>query len=255
MFFSALWFLLVMKIIIPSFNSGQYLYTTYRFDSLGNNLSGIITTIITNPLHVISLLITTPKIYFLAILFLSTGLISWLGYKYLIILTPSLIYLLLADYEAHYSYTTHYSAILLPTLFFATIAGLKKIQTFQYQKQIYIFLITIAFIESLLFGFLPFSRRFNHHLLTTPPGYENFDKYKKLIPAEASLSSQDNTTSHLSQRKLIEFYHPQTTADFIILDKHGLSNHQQNYEDHITHQMQRGYQKILCDDYLCLLSR
>jgi uncharacterized membrane protein len=249
------WLITVFKFIIPSFASEGYKFASYRYTDFGTNPGEIIRNIILNPLHSIEVLLKPRKLYFLGIVFGSTGFVSLLGGSLLVVLGVPLLYLLLSSYNAHYSYTAQYSAVLLPTLFFALVLGLKSLESFKYRQFVYFFVLGSALVSSLLFGQLPGSRKFDIKTFQTRDYYSDFEEIAAKVPQEASLSAPDFVLSHLSQRRYLELYDPATSADFIFFDSAAVGSDRIQYEQVIESHEARGYLKVDCRGGLCLMTK
>ncbi len=252
---SLTWFVVALKIIIPHFSGSEYNYTAYRYQDFGTSLNQILPNMILHPLHTLAVLTRPAKLYFVAILLFSTGLIGLLGGTFLICLIPSLLYLLLANYPGQYSYTTQYAAVLLPTLFFAMILGLQKSKAYRLNQWIYPAILVMAVTTTALFGALPFSRRFAASQWSMAARYQSFATMQAMIPENASLAAQDYVLSHLANRRLLEMYSDNTTADFIWLDAASSGDNIILYDHTKEIQLNRGYRLVYCPDTLCLMTK
>ncbi len=251
--FSLVWTALAVKGVIPYFAKGDYKFASYRYTDFGLTTNEIVTNILQNPFKVIAVLLKPQKIYFLSLVLASTGFVSLLGGFLLTVLAVPVLYLLLASYQPHYSYTAQYSAVLIPILFFAFVIGLKKLEGFKYKKFIYSTVFIAVLVESILFGQLPFSRRFDTKNFQTDSHYSRFEEIKRKIPKNVSLSAQDFVISHLSQQRYLEFYSPETNADYVFLDIAAVHYNSKQYNVLIAHHLARNYKIVDCSGGLCLL--
>ncbi|MHB8502280.1 MAG: DUF2079 domain-containing protein, partial [Candidatus Acidiferrales bacterium] len=112
---SLLAFVAIIQVAIPFFAGGRsYPYIADRYAEVGGNPGGILKTLVTNPVRVARALLQTKKIYFLVAIFGPVlGLSALAGWASLLLL-PTLGYLLLSNYEPQYSFTSQYSAPLIP---------------------------------------------------------------------------------------------------------------------------------------------
>ncbi|MHB8688596.1 MAG: DUF2079 domain-containing protein, partial [Candidatus Dormibacteraceae bacterium] len=108
-------FVAIIQIAIPFFASGRsYPYFASRYANVGGSPGGILKTLATNPIRITRSLLQTKKIYFLVAIFGPVlGLSALAGWASLLLL-PTLGYLLLSNYEPQYSFTSQYSAPLIP---------------------------------------------------------------------------------------------------------------------------------------------
>jgi len=252
---SLAWSIAAVKLVIPHFSQGDYKFATYRYQDFGTTTNEIIKNIILNPVKDFVVLAKPRKLYFLLVLFSSTGFVSLLGGTILILLIIPLLYLLLSSYQSHYSYTAQYSAILIPILFFAFVVGLKRLEPFRLKKIIYLLITVIVLLGTTLFGALPFSRKFDGERFKYSGRYNNFEALKTKIPPDVSLAASDFVITHLSQRRFLEFYTDETTAGYVFLDVASVNFEQNVQERQVESLKNRGYQVVDCKEGLCLLAK
>ncbi len=112
---SLLAFAAVIQLTIPNFAVGRtYPYIKLRYAEVGGSPVGIVTTLLTDPLRIARAVLEPKKIYFaIAIFGPVLGLSAVAGWASVVML-PTLGYLLLSNYEPQFSFTTQYSAPLIP---------------------------------------------------------------------------------------------------------------------------------------------
>jgi len=128
---STIYFILVIRVIMPALGGGADIGRFNGIKSNGfDNFSGIILTIITNPFYTFSYtLLNHDKLLFLAQLLLPVlGIPLLAGIKPWIVAIPGFATLLLSSYRPQYLLDTHYSAIVVPSIFFLTVLGLARIE-------------------------------------------------------------------------------------------------------------------------------
>ncbi|MDD5072235.1 MAG: DUF2079 domain-containing protein [Candidatus Omnitrophica bacterium] len=128
----AIWFLVSVKMIIPYFAKDADLYpggfifgSHYRH--LGTNLAEMVKTMILHPIGVAAYAFTPRKILYLIQLFLPVGFLGLLSPLPLLVIIPILMQNLLASPVTVASIYFHYTAIMIPFIFFSVICGLNKL--------------------------------------------------------------------------------------------------------------------------------
>jgi hypothetical protein len=96
------------------------------------------------------------------------------------------------------------------------------------------------------FGDMPFSRKFNPSLYTTPSRYTIFARYLALIPRDASVSAETGFSSHLSERRYIYDYYFEGTqnADWVVLDYEGANYDLSVFDAQVASVGASGYDEV-----------
>jgi hypothetical protein len=123
-------FAALILVAIPFFAGGRsYPYIADRYAEVGGSARGILTTLVTDPLRIVRALLQPTKVSFVIGLFASTlGLSALAGWAALLLL-PTLAYLLLSNYLPQYSFTSQYSAPLIPLLVGTSILALARLRS------------------------------------------------------------------------------------------------------------------------------
>ena len=123
------------------------------------------------------------------------------GFAALITL-PTLAYLLLSNYEPQFSFTNQYAAPLIPLVLATAVLGLSRLSK-DAQRWLLpgVLLSSLAF--AVLFGDLPFSRRFDAAMFRPEPRYGAFTAALNAIPPDASVVAENDLTPHLSRRRFV----------------------------------------------------
>jgi len=112
-------------------NAGYTHHTGNVYRSIGGDsgLLGIASTIVTNPVRVISQLAYMPqhKLNFLGTLLMPVCMLSFVDLPATVIFLPTLLELLLADNPSYFSIFYHYSFQLTPLIFVAAVMSLKRL--------------------------------------------------------------------------------------------------------------------------------
>jgi uncharacterized membrane protein len=158
---SLLAFAAVIQLVIPLFAGGHsYPYIGERYADVGGSARGILTTRVTNPLRIAHSLLQPKKVYFVIGIFGSTlGLSALAGWASLLLL-PTLGYLLLSNYEPQYSFTSQYSAPLIPLVVGTSILALARLRE-SAQRPVVAAVVVSSLVFSWAYGDMPFSRKFD----------------------------------------------------------------------------------------------
>jgi uncharacterized membrane protein len=204
------WFLLVVKLIIPHFANQEYIYFAYK--SLGGSFPEVVRNVIVNPLHALWELTNHP-------LKLETVLSSFGSFGFLIFISPSFFLLAIPmmgeglwnDEISRWS-GFHYGAIVAPVLAISAIFSIKKILSCvkaRYQKNLLSFLLVSVLVCSVVFSL---ERRNPIYKVIKPSFYhissETLDLHRILsdVPKNASVSAQHSVVPLLSGRDEIYEY-------------------------------------------------
>jgi uncharacterized membrane protein len=134
--FSILWASLLLQVILPFFRGAEgYYYFSHgatggaidRYGYLGTSFGEIITTLLTRPLYVLQHVFILPKLEFVLLLLAPLALIPLLSPELLLLALPTFAISLLSDLNLNYSIRYHYTASLIPFLFFAAILGIERL--------------------------------------------------------------------------------------------------------------------------------
>ncbi len=215
------YFMLVTGVIMPALGGGA---DVGRFAGLAvdgfSGFAGVVVTVVTNPFYTFDYALLDPdKLFFLAQLLLPLlGIPLLAGLGPWIVAVPGFATLLLTSYRAQYLLDTHYSAIVVPSLFFLAVLGLAKIE--RRRRVAALPLAAALLMASLLmnwqFGWL------GGKLFAGIPRPTERDRvlasFVQQIPPDASVSTLSNLAPHLANREQIYLYPNVVEADFILFD-------------------------------------
>lgn len=202
---SLIYFLLVIKIFIPTLsNYHGYIFESIYGNPLGTTFASIIINSIKNPVLFIQSILTSQNITYLSKLFLPifpffifSPLITLVGISGL---TANL---LSTDFILK-STSMHYEALSVPFFIYAVILGINKVN-----KNVTVVIGVILIIFTYL-GYKNFtSLKLNYHLVLTSiytPIDQELDDLIKSIPENASVSTQDYISGHLSNRQQLYLF-------------------------------------------------
>lgn len=130
------WAIFLLQFLLPFFRGSEgYYYFSHgalggavdRYGYLGTSLFEILSTLITRPQLVLQHVLIQPKFEFVFLLLAPLAFIPLISPEILLLALPTLAISLLSDLDLIYSIKYHYTAPLLPFLFFATVVGIERI--------------------------------------------------------------------------------------------------------------------------------
>ncbi len=250
-------FVLVIQVAIPYFAGGRaYPYISGRYADVGGSPTGILRTIVTNPSRIAHALIQPKKIYFLLAIFGPVlGLSAVAGWAALVLL-PTLGYLLLSSYEPQYSFTSQYSAPLIPLVIGTAIIALTNLPR-RLQRGAAVAVLASSLVFSWAFGDLPFSRKFDFGQFQTQTRYASFLPELSRIAPDARVSAENGFPSHLSDRRYIYDYGFEGVqdADWVVLDYEGTNYNLAVFDAQVAHVESLGYGQVAFGYGLSLLRK
>lgn len=250
-------FALVIQVVIPYFAGGRsYPYISLRYSDVGGTPSGILRTFVTNPLRIAHALIQPKKIYFLLAVFGPVlGLSAIAGWA-AVLLLPTLGYLLLSSYEPQYSFTSQYSAPLIPLVIGTAVIALANLPR-PAQRGAAIAVLASSLVFSWAFGDLPFSRKFDFSQFQAQSRYAAFLPELKQIAPDASVSAENGFPSHLSDRRYIYDYSFEGVQDaqWVVLDYEGTNYNLFAFDAQVAHVESLGFRQVAFGYGLSLLRK
>nr|MDQ6921505.1 DUF2079 domain-containing protein [Candidatus Dormibacteraeota bacterium] len=254
---SLLWFLAVTEVVIPFFGHGrQYAYFAERYGALGSSPGALLSTVVTHPLTAVRVLLQWQKVAFLLALFgpvLAINLLSgWGG----ILVLPTLGYLLLSSYPPQFSFSTQYSAPLLPLILVPAVWGFARLPS-RHRPVMAAAILASSLAFQLALGDLPGVRKFRGGDFTTEARYVAFEHQLDRVPADASLASESDLTPHLSHRRFLFDLQFEGTnrADYVALDYASEGRDRNRFQRRLAAVEAQGYRPIAYGDGLALLIR
>jgi len=220
---SLLAFLAVIQVAIPFFAGGRsYPYIATRYAEVGGSPSGVLKTLLTDPIRIVRALAQPKKVYFVISVFGSTlGLSALAGWASLLVV-PTLSYLLLSNYPPEFSFTNQYPAPLIALVVGTAILALARLPAAA-QRPVMAAVVVSSLAFSWAYGDLPFSRRFDPNLFITQSRYAAFVPELARIAPDARVSAENGFPSHLSERRYIYEYGFEgvNDAEWVVLDYAG----------------------------------
>lgn len=182
--------------------------------------------IISNPLESITQLSNPPsqKLIFFAALFLPLCMFAFLDIPHILLFLPTLLELMLASNPYYFDIAYHYPFQLTPTIFVATVYGIRKISTINKQVSVnkktlthvllvmvMATLITLLFTTQIVMQNVP---------LTVNKTDEMKNKVISLIPINTNphILTQNDYFPHVCSSKYSYAYWNTTSVDYILVD-------------------------------------
>jgi uncharacterized membrane protein len=227
-FFSLLYFLSVVFVLMPFFSSSENLAllqnnSTYpsRYAWLGASLGGIVKKIITDPLSIAGVLISPERIKYLFLLVMPVFSLAIFAWPIAIIL-PLILINILSSNSMTFNISFYHSAIFAPFVYFSSIfvfrkwlLGIKKIKI-MFASLILIF----SFFSAVMFGLTPLSNHYSLNDFRPSDHSKKISEIKKIIPPNAALSVQHNLGPHFTERQYVYRFPLKTDeVQYILLDK------------------------------------
>lgn len=254
---SLLAFVALVQIAIPFFAGGRsYPYIAERYAQVGGSPGGVLKTLVTDPMRIGRALLQPKKVYFVVALFGSTlGLSVLAGWAGLLLL-PTLGYLLLSEYQPQFSFTSQYSAPLIPLVAGTAILALARLPE-STRRPVMAAVVASSLIFTWAFGDMPFSRKFDPSLYTTQPRYASFVRELARIPPDARVSAENGFPSHLAERRYIYDYGYEGVqdAEWVVLDYEGTNYDLAAFQAQVAAVEVAGYDEVASGYGLALLHK
>jgi uncharacterized membrane protein len=243
--------------VVPHFAGGRsYPYIAERYGQVGGSPLGVLCTFVTDPLRIASSVAQPKKIFFLFGIFGPVvALSAFAGWASLVLL-PTLGYLLLSSYEPQFSFTSQYSAPLIPLVIATAILAMARIpRKAQFGLAAAVLASTITF--SWAFGYMPYSRKFNPDEFTLNPRYTTFVPKLAMIGPDDSVSAETGLSSHLSERRYIYDYQFEGVQDaqWVVLDYEESAFSMSRFQAQLAAVEAMGYVEVAEGHGLALLRR
>lgn len=212
-----LMWVLVTKIIIPHFNPlHQYDYMNRL--PFGLTYKDNIKTIINNPLLLVHFMLDKAKLEYCIKLFAPLGFLSLLSPAHYILVAIPLLRNLIPrpEFSGWYKISSHYTASVIPFIYISAIYGAGRVLEKIRYKKISLFISLFIIFSSLMFYGKTDAYKFARFLYTIKNN-RTLEKisYLKMVPGNASVSTNFNLVPHLSHRKYIFEWNPHSKTSYI----------------------------------------
>ncbi len=219
-----MWFTMT-KLVIPYFNPAHN-YPYMNRLPFGLTYSENLKMIIDNPGVVLKFFITQPKVEYCLKLFGPLGFMPLFSPPHYILIGIPLLKNLLpeANFSGFYNITSHYTASIIPFIYISAIYGAAWLcDKIRNKKAASLWVASFIIISSLFFYGKTDASKFAKFLGTIIDKH-TLEKisYLKIVPNGASVAANFNLVPHLSQRKYIYEWNPQSKssylAEYVVVD-------------------------------------
>ncbi len=229
---AGIYFILVLKVIIPSLATPGRDYLHNSFNALGGNFGEVIVNIIKHPLKTIELLFVNHsgdpaydgiKIETYLALALAGGFLLVLAPEYLIMIVPILGQKMFNDVPGRWGISAHYSIEFAPIIVIAVYTIIHRLK--KYKVAVASVFLAATFISSASFldhRTSEYYNQANSQFYKKAHWKRDFDvaevnRLLKTIPEDARVSAQSALIPHLSFRDIIYHYPHVDDAEYIAL--------------------------------------
>ena len=234
---SAIYFILTIKVFMPFFSrdgfNSENFYLEGRYEYLGKNISEVVSTIITNPLMVISNVVTLQKLLYLFTLFLPGMFLSLLSPGIILIVAPIFAVNLLSTYYLQNLITTQYSMVIVPFIYFGAVVFIKGFSKEKIRK-LCMTLLLFSVLTNLAYGPPPqgivwkmdlgFDSSYKHIRFLPDSRVDTVKEFIDVIPPESSVLASPNLLVHIPSRETMfatgvnSIFVEENNVEFILLD-------------------------------------
>ena len=211
------YFLISFNIVIPYFNKGGYIFTSY-YSALGKDIPEMVRNAVTHPAAFTRFVFSPLKLNYLFHLFAPLGFLPIFSPLLLLIVLPTFMESLLSGYGPLYNIYYYYTSPITPVIFIASIYGVKKLMRFGFPpspsplppgERIKVRgVLLISFL--LLSGIYMSSLIGPHSLMSCRVDYNLYRVRQDLIdsvPKDASIVATFDFLPKLSSRKEVHSFH------------------------------------------------
>ena len=227
-----LYFIVILKVVIPELSNTDGVYLHHSFNALGSNFGEVIVNIFKHPIRALELLFVNHsgdsfydgiKVETHLAIILAGGWALFFYPEYLIMILPILAQKMFNDLPIRWGISDHYSIEFAPIIvlgFYSFLNGLKKRKT-----QVALIALLICVISS--FKFMDnrtseYYKKDNTRFYSVEHWKRHFDvnavhKALKMIPDSLRVSAQSPLAPHLAFRDYIYHYPHKGDANCIVL--------------------------------------
>lgn len=207
----AAYFLFVIKVLMPHFNKGVMQFLQL-YAHLGSSYGEVIANIVKHPVVVLRIMFAPAKLFYLFQLFAPVAFLCLASPVSLAIALPLFMQHLLSLRVHEITIVTHYTADLIPFIFFACVYGFRRLMHLPWLKKFPAFIacFVVATSVGISFWFGPQMKigRFIKAYLPRQETARIKESFVKQIPPDASVVATFEFLPHLTHRKhLYSFHH------------------------------------------------
>jgi uncharacterized membrane protein len=221
----ALWYLLVVKLLIPAENpAGGYAYFSYG--SLGSDPLSLAATIVTRPWHVLETVFADPtRTHTLALLYLPLLFLPLLS-RTAIIQLPLLAERFLSTNAAYWNTGGHYTLALAAFLFVGAADGIAtltrligRVGVRARRTSIVAVAAAVLVLQVIYAHAFPVSDLVRAGFRSLPAGAADLDRVLRAVPGGVSVAAEDQAIPRLTHRQTVAEISSRTgPTDYIVVD-------------------------------------
>jgi uncharacterized membrane protein len=217
--------LVAIEVVIPQFNRAGTSSFFTRYSEVGSTPGGIVHTVLTDPLKIVTTAVTGRGLGYLARLVLPLGLLVVLAPLALIAVLPELAVNLLSAATTQTSIRFHYTAGLIPVLLAAAVFGAARLRRARPAAPVATGVLVLCLASSYLLGPLPVWRYFpggQQHQAQAATVTEHdriATRALELIPPNAVVSATNSLGAHLSARRRVLSFPYLQDAQWVAADE------------------------------------
>ncbi len=190
-----------------------------RYAYLMQGENSLFLALLKHPERALKVLLSRERIAYAVGLLAGTGFLPLLGMDLLVLGAPFFLLNALSNYPGTYSGEIYYSTILAPFLVLGTIAGAKRLLSFDgklLRTGLVAWVLLFSFGYHHLRGFTPLAWGFSFKKVTHHN--QELGSFQKLIPKDASLTTNTSLYPHFSDRMTIYSLPTIDDAEYVLID-------------------------------------
>ena len=219
------YFLVVTQVVMPALGGTPQVNRFAGMIAPGSEgLPGVIKTLATNPFFTLYFIFSNPeRMAYIVQMLLPVLFLPLLGGAAWIMAVPAVSVALLTAAETQYSIAYHYSAIIIPCVFFLAILGITKLKARPgHRAGVAAGLLMAGLAMNYSYGWI-FSKN-SQALPARNPHAAQVEACLQGIPRGASASAMSDLVPHLSARETIYLFPIVNGADYIVFDSDPRAN-------------------------------
>ena len=237
-----LWFIIAVKVVIPSFNEAGRSIHLAHYSYLGDSVEKVLITVMTRPELVFNNFKDELKVAYLLKLCFPVGYLSLLAPQVLLIAIPAIVINFLSTHYTMYALDMFWGSVtIVPFVVLSAVWGtallvrvlhrlLKVKQGFVVAVFTIYALIFTAFYHQRL-GYSPLSQNLSWPQITTH--HRLGERLARSIPRDAVVVAQDHLNPHVSERETVYIFPDHIDrADYVFLDVSGQPGYLLGYDEY-----------------------
>ena len=217
--FGVAWSLFAVKVVVPSFAEGPSVYYAH-FDSIGGSPEGVLRTGLTDPLAIVSALTSARDLAYLIWLAAPVAAFFLLAPGLAAVALPQLLTLGLSDRWSLTDPRAHYTSVMIPFLFSATVLGVARLPSAHRVRAAALVLVLSVAIAIPLGP--PGARGGHSSIIANRESARRSDALQAavaLVPGNAPVSATNAAGSQLSARQYFYSVPVVGRAEWIVVDR------------------------------------